>query len=169
MKKKTNHYSSEKILSISAIFIAVVSITIGIWQGIETRKHNRLSVQPKLEISYSVSKNDFGYRLVNNGLGPAVITEKKIFIDKKEIDNSGFSGYEYFLEKLDLAERYAGQGVVSPGSTIKAGKNINIIKFHLYESDEVETLLPKIYNRVSIEIEYQSMYGEIFKCRIPSN
>ena len=30
-----------------------------------------------------------------------------------------------------------------------------------------EKLLPKVYSRVLIEIEYESMYGEIYKCRIP--
>ncbi len=44
MKTKNNYYSSEKILSISAIFIVVASIVIGTWQGIETRSHNCLSV-----------------------------------------------------------------------------------------------------------------------------
>lgn len=169
MSLKDFNISSEKILSISAIIIAVASISVAVWEGIETRKHNLLSVRPKLEIFYNSNKSSFGYVLVNNGLGPAVITEKKIFVDSVEIDYSGFSGYDDFLEKLGLVERYAGHGAISPGFTIKAGKNENIIIFNLYESDEVKTLLPQVYKRVSIEIGYKSMYGETYKCRIPRN
>ncbi|HGY56613.1 MAG TPA: hypothetical protein ENK44_12965 [Caldithrix abyssi] len=169
MSIKDFNISTDKILSLSAIVIAIVSISVAVWEGLETRKHNRLSVRPKLEIYYSTNKSKFGYVVVNNGLGPAVITGKKIFIDGKEITYTGFSGYDDFLEKLGLADRYAAHGVITPGFTIKAGKSENIILFDLYESDEAETLLPEIYRRVAIEIEYKSMYDEIFTCRIPSN
>ncbi len=166
--KKIFNYSSEKVLSISAITIAVISIFVAVWESSEIRKHNRLSVRPKLEIYYNSSENLFGYVVANNGLGPAVITDKYIFIDGKEINYSGFSGYDELLEKLDLVDKYAGHGAINPGKTIIAGKNEYIIYFNLDESDDREILLPQIYSMVTIEIEYESIYGEAFKCKIPS-
>ena len=153
MAQKTLRNSSDRILSISAIIIAVVSILVSVWEGTETRKHNRLSVQSKLEISFKANVNNFGYSLVNSGLGPAIIYDKKTFVDGKEIDYSGFSGFEDFLEKLGLEDRYMGQGAINPGNSIKAGRTENIILFKLNEEDDREKVLPEIYSRVSFEIE----------------
>ncbi len=169
MRLKKFYISPDRILSLSAILIALASISVAVWEGIETREHHRLSVRPKLEIFYNTSSTKFGYVVVNNGLGPAVITGKKIFVDGNKIKESGFSGYDTFLEKLDLTDRYAGNGAIDPGFTIKAGKSENIIIFKLNNPDEMETLLPKIYSRVQIEIEYKSMYGEMFKCFAVNN
>ena len=92
--------------------------------------------------------DNFGYSLVNNGLGPAIISDKKIFVDGKEIDYSGFSGFDDFLKKLGLEDRYIGQGVINPGIAIKSGRSEKIILFKLDEPDDREKILPEIYSRV---------------------
>ena len=160
--------SSEKILSISAIIIALASIFISIWEGIEIRKHNRLSVRPKLEISYNVAQNNFGYELINNGLGPAIIVEKKLFVDNKEIKASGFSGYDDFFEVLNLKDRLVMHGATGSGTTIRPSENENIFIFKFVENEDKERLISQIYNRVRIEISYKSMYDESFLCKVPS-
>ena len=81
MASKTNWSASDIVVSFSAMAIALASIIISIWQGIEMRRHNRLSVRPRLEIVYRVDDQWFGYILINNGLGPAVISSKTIFVD----------------------------------------------------------------------------------------
>ena len=50
--------SSDTILLVSAIIIATISIIISLWEGIETRKHNRLSVQPRMEIYFDLNYNE---------------------------------------------------------------------------------------------------------------
>ena len=60
MKKKSFKVSSDTIVSFSAIVIAIASVVVTIWQGIETRKYNRLSVRPKLGISFESGKSSFG-------------------------------------------------------------------------------------------------------------
>jgi len=70
---KEKRFSADILISISAVIIAVISIAIGVWQGIETRRHYRLSVQPRLDLYYSqdyVNKT-VQYLIRNNGLGPA--------------------------------------------------------------------------------------------------
>jgi hypothetical protein len=51
--------TSDHILSISAIVIALASICVTLWKGSEIRKHNRLSVLPKIQIAYSTSAESF--------------------------------------------------------------------------------------------------------------
>ena len=81
----------ELTLSISAMIIAVASITISIWEGSTMRKHYHLSVMPRLNNSFTVndssSTNNASaiFTINNNGLGPAVITNIDYFIDGKII------------------------------------------------------------------------------------
>lgn len=159
--------SSDTIVSFSAMVIAIASIVVTIWQGIEIREHNRLSVRPKFEITFEAGKNNFGYVLTNNGLGPGIITGKKIFVDGEEIHNTGFSGYDEFIKKLDLGKYKVNHTGIYPGKTIRANEKINIIRFYLTENDDLESLLPKIYRRAGFEISYVSMYNEPFTCKVP--
>ena len=167
MASNKRKISSDTVVSLSAIIIAIASIVVTIWQGIENRNHNRLSVRPKLEINFQLTKDNFGYILKNNGLGPAVITDKKLFVDGKEISYSGFSGYDDFIEKLGLKDRKVTHMGIYPGKTIKANEQINIIGFSINKSDDLDSLLPKIFSRVKIKIGYKSMYDERFACEIP--
>jgi len=167
MGKWSIKISSDKIVSISAIIIAVASIVVTTWQGLETRRHNRLSVRPKLEIIFESGKDSFGYKLMNNGLGPAIVTGKKIFIDGEEIQYTGFSGYDEFIDKLGMRNHNVTHTGIYSGKTIKTSEIENIFRFYLAEDDDLESLLPKIYNRVCIEIYYKSMYNEPFICKIP--
>lgn len=47
MNQEKNRNYSDIILSICTIVIAIVSIVISVWEGIETRRHNQLSVMPE--------------------------------------------------------------------------------------------------------------------------
>ncbi|NOX88762.1 MAG: hypothetical protein GXO77_07030 [Calditrichaeota bacterium] len=167
MTKHSVKISTDTIVSLSAIIIALASIVVTTWQGIETRKHNRLSVRPRLEIIFESGKNSFGYVLMNNGLGPAIITGKKIFVDGKEINYTGFSGYDEFIDKLGLNDRDLSHSGIYSGKTIRASERKNIFRIYLNERDDLKKLLPKIYSRVRIEISYKSMYNEPFICKIP--
>ncbi len=103
MKKNIYKLSADTntIVSFSAIIVAVASIFISTWQGMEIRKHNRLSVRPKLEIHFYINKQDFGYSLLNNGLGPANIIENKVLFNNVEISsNDPSSWYQSGLQQM---------------------------------------------------------------------
>lgn len=164
---RIRNISANEIISISAIIIALASVSIAIWEGVETRKHNRLSVRPKFEIHFISSKDNYGYELVNSGLGPAIITGIRIFVDNEEIHGKGFSGYDELLEKLGLQNKLIAHDAVAAGITVRAGDKKKIIVFGFSEDDDPATILPEVYQRVRIEIGYNSMYDESFVCKIP--
>ena len=168
MAKHRKKLSSDNIVSLAAIVIAIASIVVTVWQGMETRRHNRLSVRPKLEIIFESGHDSFGYVLMNNGLGPATITGIELFIDGKQMQETGFSGYDELFEKLGMKNRKITHTGIYPGKTIKTNERQNIFKFYLTEKDDLDTLLPKIYSRIKIEIKYQSMYDEPFYCKFPN-
>jgi hypothetical protein len=167
MNKGVFNFSTDKILSVSAIIIAIASIFVAIWQGIETRKHYRLSVRPKLQITFNVDKEKFGYIILNNGLGPATISGKKIFIDGEEMTNPGFSGYDELIDKLDFKNRQKSHSALNPGTTIKAGETKDIFLVNKEQNDNLHELLPAIYQRIAFEISYKSMYNEEFVYKFP--
>ncbi len=164
---KLKSIPADRILSVSAIVIAVVSIVVSVWEGLETRKHNRLSVQPRLEISFNTNRDGFGYSLRNAGLGPAIITDKRIYVDGSEISESGFSGYEKLLKLLGLDDRLNNQGAVGPGVAIESGNEKIILFFTYHDDDDRESLFQTIFQRMAFQIDYTSVYGEPYTARIP--
>ena len=161
MNNRNKKISSDKIVSYSAIIIAMASIFVANWQGIETRNHNRLSVRPKLEIIFESGKDSFGYYLLNNGLGPAIVTEKTILkfnLTELYTGDGGFYGGltidDVYLKNLDgvvpdiagetlVYNQNTGEYTYTTGEPLIPGNNyelqIGIKNFNPYASDETQT------------------------------
>ena len=67
------------------LVIAVAAIGLAAWEGAENRRHNRLSVLPRLGAEIESGRNDAGtwarMAVESTGLGPAVITAFRIYLD----------------------------------------------------------------------------------------
>ena len=162
-------FNSDRIISYSAIVVALASMVVSVWQGAETRKHNRLSVRPRIGISFDVSHTSWGYSVKNNGLGPAIVTGKVISVDGDDVSRGGFSGYEGLYDKLELNDFRIRENSIGPGTTIQSGEVEPLIQFRFDEMDEIQkqAFIQSMYHRISIKIEYRSMYNEDFVCSIP--
>lgn len=157
--------SIELILGIAGIIIALSVAITTIWQGILTRQHNRLSVKPILRIDrYTILDEKVNFLLMNTGVGPAVISSVKFFVDgivvKEKLSKPG----NLALQKigLDLARYKIFE--IFPQESFSAGEQQK-----LFESENAinnpKTLLKikKAFDRISVEIEYESIYEEKFK------
>jgi hypothetical protein len=73
------------VTSIAASITAVASLFVSVWSGIETRRHNRLSVTPILQITkdFSEDANDYGLLLSNKGFGPSCKMKWELFVEEK--------------------------------------------------------------------------------------
>ena len=151
---------TDKILSLSAIIIAVASIFISVWQGIESRNHNRLAVRPALDIVYSTVNKSFGFKVKNNGIGPAVLTKRTLLFKGKEIDWYNHKDLTAARESLQ-AMSGMNFSILRENSTIPVGEEYNLL---LFSSDTLNgmTAKEKIFDSIGFKLEYQSMYGEIF-------
>jgi hypothetical protein len=145
--------SADRVISFSAMAVALASIVISIWQGIETRQHYRLSVRPRLEIIYQVNDQGFGFVLVNNGLGPALITSRTIYIDDKPMQERRFSGFEALVEKFGYEDRTMYQEAVRSGLMLKPTNQKNIIQFLFKEDDVRRDVYIDFYSRMRFLIE----------------
>src|SRR5688572_25280527 len=95
--------SEATVTAMSAVFIALLALTVTIWQAALTRRHNRLSVRPHLRIDWLVSDEGTDEKvsvvLSNNGLGPAIIKRFQWKIDGKPLARSKEVPY-HIVEQL---------------------------------------------------------------------
>jgi len=166
--KSYNRFDSDKVLSISAIIIAIVSIFIGIWQGSETRKHNRLSVQPRLSIQHSLNYADqsLSLILINKGLGPAILETIKYEYESKFYEITNNHNILDFLDRIDLKvplsfDRFA------PGVTITSNDVYTILRIDLKDLESIKVSPGTLISKFKFEIIYSSLYRERFTCSHP--
>ena len=70
--------------------MSLCAISLTVFQAAATRRHMRLSVQPRL--GWLVNVDDRGaitYSLINNGFGPAVLTELTMLVDGEPVGPDG--------------------------------------------------------------------------------
>ena len=80
--------STDRILSISAILVAICAVGVSVWQGVTTREHYRLSLVPYVTSSQVISgkEDESGIYVSNGGTGPAFIKNAYIIAEGKEFD-----------------------------------------------------------------------------------
>ena len=159
----------ELTLSVSAMIIAIASITIAIWEGNTMRKHYHLSVMPRLNNNFSVddssSSNASAYfEIHNNGLGPAVILSREYFVDGEKIDDSKNHFSVIILQALNF-DNTAGSTFqsISNGFTISAGDNLKVFGLYFNNREAFYRQRMKLHDRLSYIIKYESLYGEKYE------
>ena len=160
----------ELTLSISAMIIAIASITISIWEGSTMRKHYHLSVMPRLNDAFTVddsssTKNASAFfNIKNNGLGPAVILSREYFVDGNKIDDSKNHFSVKILEALNI-DNTAGTSFqsITKGFTISAGDNLTLFGLYFSNMESFNRQRMQLNYRLSYIIKYESLYGEQFE------
>jgi len=147
------------------LVISVCAISLTIYQAYNTRRHTRLSVQPRLDWSVEIDGDgQVTYGLVNNGFGPALLTELTLLVDGApvgpdgpatcaEIDRLlGREGDAWDTNCFDME----GEFVLRPADRVT-----------VYASRKTEgapgldrPLAPEEYLRVTAEGRYCSFYEE---------
>jgi hypothetical protein len=144
------------VVAICATVIAVVSLAVSVCEARATRRHNRISVRPFLELRIGLPQGrKAGLQLINAGLGPAVITRTILTLGGESLGE--FSEASVNLLRSKLAVRPAA---VTFRKTILATDYdqflLNIESFDRTEHAEFANLLR---HRLGLEIYYDSLYG----------
>jgi hypothetical protein len=153
------------------MLIAICAILLTIQQGLESRRHSRLSVRPDVGSETNRDRNEkeksyiFTYSLYNYGLGPARIKDIKLFLN-----GAPFSSeepvqdiiVEAFEKKFDLEvihHSWPSKGYVLPEKKqYQLAKIVfkGFIRTHLSE-------IERTFKRMDIRLEYESFYDEHFE------
>lgn len=151
------------------LFITTLALFVTIWNASESREHNRLSVRPNLlfTVEYSATKEENGIYLTNQGMGPALIQEFRIYIDEAEINTSNLPQMSKEIQKkLNLKNILTIFGYYEAGDVMKAGDRVCLFGSNsliALLSREERILLDANLSRLKVCIKYKSIYGEIFE------
>jgi hypothetical protein len=152
----------------AAEIIALCALFYTAFQAHTTRKHNRLSVTPYLTTFTHTLKTPqlvtLVNELMNNGLGPAVIKEYKIFLDGSQLDIKNSDQAEKELEILLQGKEFNRMAtVLNKGYYVPPGEKriVLSISFPVNEKQKIEDFLATL-ERLSLSIEYESTYGQKF-------
>jgi len=160
MTKK--YWNSDKIISICAILISLMTLSVLIIQTKIIHEQQRNSVLPYLELThYNTSGPNYAFVLSNDGVGPAFIESVKIFhLDSTyEYDLPTFL-YQNFREMDSIRNIYHSN--ISPGRLLPAGEKLKMIEIRnsLPNAQKLMTLFSKIDSATTLEITYRSIYND---------
>lgn len=163
---------SENQFSLPAMLVALAACFVSIWQGIETREHYRKTLMPHLVIGSTHTSTrgsiDGGKRpeisVRNSGVGPAFISDVKVFVDDRLMNDSDErNGWDRAAAVLDLYEDWVRFGYFYENDVLQADGRKKLF-YTLPSQKEHEELIAfsENFDRIKIEIQYKSVYGQSF-------
>lgn len=159
-KKKKQFWKSEKIMSIAAVFISLLTLAVFLYQTNLIRKQQYMTVFPYLELGHSgISNKNYEFAVENKGIGPALISKIEIIYKGKKIDKDLSNFIKSRKTEKDSFSYYYSS--IYPGRLISPNENVVLIG----NSDQEETSSNRLYeiiNDADLEliIEYESIYEE---------
>jgi len=158
------------VTAICSVVIATGALAVSVIEGRAARRHNRHSIRPLLQLWYTRRDDQAGFRLINCGLGPAIITRTLLVLDGDDAGN---------WNRTDIAEIY---GMCDPplkvtaslilttlldGRAIPVGYDSILLGLNDYDPyGDPARFWAVLQNRVYLEIHYESLYGERFTASI---
>ena len=152
--------STDRLLAFSAVLLSLAALVVSIFQTAILREQQRASAWPHLQVHLDRRDASFELRLLNNGVGPAVL-------ESVSLSHAG-QPYEHFGElfqkrvqrflpdTLDYGWFYAG---LAPGEVLRAGQEVELLRS--IRSYEVQALADSLMRQPSttLSIEYADVYG----------
>lgn len=162
--------SFELLISVCAIIVAIFAFITSVCQAYFTRRHNKLSVKPILSVEFNLAyKNDddFGISLKNNGIGPAILKDLKVFVEGKLASNFSRDNWEKVFELIQIPKNWEpliSCTTIKPDYSISAGDKKQLLKINK-KGLETNTLedMRNFLKKLKIQITYESIYGEQWK------
>lgn len=171
--------SAETITAAAAVIAALVALAVGVWDNIQTRQHNRLSVMPRLVFTVEVDRTDAvvtegedtipGWDTVrvalrNEGVGPAIVDSLLVRVAGPVGDTSVYRSLQTAqpeLERLHEGVRGLGTTHVSPGVVLAADREIPIMSFRTpAEGGDASGTFREFLDRFRVLVHYRSIYGD---------
>lgn len=164
-QKKIN-WTSEKIMSTSALFISVISVIALIYQSYLAREENKLiqtqqsaAVLPHLNQWVSNYNDSFKFVIGNKGVGPAFIDDVKILLDStQEFNNTKDLFRHVFTHTKGLDTIAYTQSTLIKGFVLPANQQINILEINNPNHIRLVTRALSNY-QILYKILYRDVYG----------
>lgn len=142
-----------------AIGISVLALIATGWQAHLARVHNRLSVKPQLEGHSLVEDGIYSLTVRNDGLGPAILTQARVYYRDKLVEGEGTALVDAAFADVPNCELLSRE-FFHPPFVLPAGSSIEVCKVACKKNlEDVEVYLGGL---IRLQIDYESAYNE--KC-----
>lgn len=142
-------------------FVATIALISSVYQIFTTRRHNKLSVKPFLNFNREVHHESKHYKieLVNNGIGPAIITSYSIYFNSQPVTVDILSDEMKFGKILELPGKTQFTVDLPPKNYILSC-NDKILLFEVKTDPLFEISHNDIFSKIKIELKYESIYKQ---------
>ena len=164
-RKKIN-WTTDKIMSTSALFISVISLIALLYQSYLAREENKLiqmqqsaSVLPHLNQWYSNYNNTFKFVVGNKGVGPAFIDEVEITLDSEHKFNNTKDLFDYIFKNNKVLDTipYTYSTLIK-GFVLPANEQIDILE--IKNAKHIQPIRDVLNNEnITYKIVYKDVYG----------
>jgi len=155
----------EMILAICSLLVAIAASFATIWQGVLLRKHNRISLRPILRIESRVVEDEMASMiLTNTGLGTAIIKSTSLLFDGKILSKDFSISADELIREINFNSIKVKKHTLYSGDTFSSSESHYLLE-SVYPLKDEESLkqIKNIFNHLTFNIKYLSMYGEEFE------
>ncbi len=142
------------VIAVLSLFIAACVLGVTIWQGLQNRKHNRLSVLPLLGMLRISGGINYEMKLINRGVGPAIIKNFELLFDGKIVSCNDYKAYRTFFLEIDNIN-VTGASHYAIDDVIKVGEELTLWHFEKVNYQDISYL-----NKITFRVEYYSIYRD---------
>lgn len=136
----------DRINAISLLIIAASALFISIWQGIENRNFNKLSLKPYLKYDFTNGVEGLSISIRNAGQGVAIVKSMQVLIDEEPY-NSWQSALKVISDDIEILQ----EAWVDDEEIITPSERLMLIKMMPADFQNKE---------LKIRITFESIYEE---------
>lgn len=148
---------AETVIAVAATIVALGSLWVSHSQSRAARVHNRQSLRPILQIRRVRNRQEglTGLKVINAGLGPAVITATVVHWDGVVVGQWAREAWNLMLDSEEGVQKYA----LRQGSVVLVGESTFLVRLDTDDPDRLLRFHDGIRYRLAIDIHYESVYG----------
>lgn len=152
-------WNSDKIMSMSALFVSMAMLASMVYQAKIMREHEENSSFPKLELWNNNNSTSYKLVLINTGLGPAIIESVQVAFEDSTyyMDHAQF--IYHYIDSLEnsIPFRYAN---LMEGQIIQPGEKIELLTCNKDSSRNNVAVDLFYFNKAKMLINYSSVYKQ---------
>ncbi len=150
------------VLPVAASLVAIAALFTAVVHTRSLRQHHRLTVVPHLYLhrELSLDRPNIMITLSNTGLGPAVLDNYSVYVDKEVTPIRAATDWYPVLSSLGVRFENVNAAVLEKGDMIGAGRQLPLLTVDLSTGENNFHELQKLVERIRIKVKYASVYGD---------
>ena len=160
------------LAAVAATFTALVAVVVAIWDNVETRKHNRLSVLPYIVLDHV--RNDSGLvtrgtvQMSNAGVGPALLHGLEITFRTEAGTDTIAAVWGAVAPLISIqGVQIRGWAEVDSGTALGVQQMQTLLRIQARGEDAGERV-QRVLDGLRLRLRYASVYGDVAETTLGS-